>query len=253
MTEQHPRRAWRFVGGYLLLSCLFAAAVLVLCWCAQRWIGILPEAADADTPVQEKPCIILDAGHGGEDGGAVGVTGLLEKNVNLRLAELLCGQLKLAGIPTVMTRTEDRMLYDPTADYRGRKKMLDLRARLDIVKETPGAVLVSIHQNFFGQSQYSGLQVYYSPHAPDSLRLAELVQGAAQRWLQPRNSRSVKAADSSIYLLHRCESPAILVECGFLSNPEECARLADDTYLRELSTMLFAAICEYLSAESSGA
>ena len=253
MTDHLQRHARRFVVGYLLLSLVFAAAVLGLWWLAQKGIAHLPESADADTPAFGVPCIVLDPGHGGEDGGAVGVSGLLEKNVNLRLAGLLSEQLKMAGIPVIMTRADDRMLYDPAADYHGRKKMLDLRARLDIVRDTPDAVLVSIHQNFFGQAQYSGFQVYYSPHASGSQRLAELLQDAAKRWLQPGNNRLVKAADSSIYLLHRCERPAVLVECGFLSNPEECARLADDLYLRELSTVLFAAICEYLSAERGGA
>ncbi len=255
MREIEPCRAWRFVWGYLLLSMLFAAAVLLLCWGGQRWMEQLPESAadaDSDTPAPAVPCIILDPGHGGEDGGTVGVNGLLEKAVNLQLAELLHEQLVLAGIPVIMTRTEDRMLYDPNADYQGRKKMLDLRARLDIVRDTPDAVLLSIHQNAFSQPQYSGLQVYYSPNHPDSAHLAELVQQASRRWLQPDNAREIKAADSSIYLLHRSERPAVLVECGFLSNPEECARLSDNEYLGQLSTMIFCAVCEYLQGNPAG-
>lgn len=249
MEMTTTRTAVRFVCFYLLLSFLFAALTLGLWWGARIWIGQLPTgAADADSSAGASlPCIVLDPGHGGEDGGTVGVNGLLEKTVNLRLAQLLYDQLTLAGLPVIMTRTDDRMLYDPNADYRGHKKMLDLRARLDIVRDTPDAVLLSIHQNAFSQAKYSGLQVYYSPNHPDSARLAELVQSAARRWLQPDNNRKTKAAGSSIYLLARSERPAVLVECGFLSNPDECALLGDDAYLRQLSTVLFAAVCEYLA------
>lgn len=256
MRVTETRSAGRFVWFYLLLSMLFAAATLALWWGAQYWIGQLPAGAanaDSDSAPIELPCIILDPGHGGEDGGTVGVDGLLEKNVNLHLAQLLYDQLTLAGVPVIMTRTDDRMLYDPAADYRGHKKMLDLRARLDIVRDTPDSVLLSIHQNAFGQAKYSGLQVYYSPHHPDSARLAELVQSAARQHLQPDNTRKTKPADSSIYLLDRSERPAVLVECGFLSNPEECAKLGDDAYLGQLSTVLFTAVCEYLADSGAGA
>ena len=197
-------------------------------------------------------CIVIDAGHGGEDGGAVGVDGLLEKTVNLQIAEMLRDQLTVAGIENVMTREDDRLLYDRTVDYRGRKKMLDLRARLNIVEDTPEAVLVSIHLNAFSEAEYSGLQVYYSPHHEGSLRLAELIQDAARTQLQPENTRKIKAADSGIYLLNRSTRPAVLVECGFLSNPDECAKLGDTGYIGELSTVLFGAICDYLSESGDG-
>ena len=110
----------------------------------------------------EFPTVIIDAGHGGEDGGAVGVGGVLEKDINLNIARALYDSLSAKGINCVMTRTEDILLYDPTSDYHGRKKVLDLAARLKIAKETPNSVFVSIHMNSFPQTQYSGLQVYYS-------------------------------------------------------------------------------------------
>lgn len=256
MRNTETRTAGRFVWFYLLLSLLFAAATLALWWGAQHWIGRLSTGtadADSDTDTVQLPCIILDPGHGGEDGGAVGVDGLLEKTVNLQLAKLLYDQLTLAGIPVIMTRTDDRLLYDPTADYRGHKKMLDLRARLDIVRDTPDAVLLSIHQNAFSQAKYSGLQVYYSPHHPDSARLADLLQSSTRQWLQSDNTRKTKPADSSIYLLDRSDRPAVLVECGFLSNPDECAKLGDAAYLGQLSTVLFVAVCEYLAEADAGA
>lgn len=259
MRDNARRGAMRFTVGYVLLSLAFAAATLLLLAAALFGIARLPEkaggAADADSGAVDEMrlCFVIDAGHGGEDGGAVGVDGLLEKTVNLKIAQMLYDQLTLAGIPAIMTRTDDRMLYDPASDYRGHKKMLDLRARLDAVKQTPGAVLVSIHLNSFPQQQYSGLQVYYSLNHPDSAVLAELVQTAARQFLQPENDRKTKAAGSNIYLLNRSERPAVLIECGFLSNPGECAKLHEESYLGELSTMIFTAVCDYLGQATAGA
>ena len=256
MQKKMAQSGGRFAIEYLLLSVAFAVATLILLWVALYGIARLSdEAADTGSEGIEAPefCIVLDAGHGGEDGGAVGVDGLLEKTVNLQIAEMLRDQLTLAEIPVLMTRSDDRLLYDPQADYQGRKKMLDLRARLDIVRNTPGAVLISIHLNAFTQSKYSGLQVYYSENHPNSRQLAERIQEAVHRYLQPDNNRKTKPADSSIYLLNRSEQPAVLVECGFLSNPDECARLGDAGYIGELSTVLFGAICDYLTTCNGGA
>lgn len=244
MTD--TRRALVSVALYLALSLLAAAATLGLCFLAVLGIERLPAIpADAEQAAHA-PILVIDAGHGGEDGGASGANGLCEKDVNLRIAEALRDQLTLAGIKVVMTRTDDRLLYDPTVDYHGRKKMLDLRARLDIMRETPNAVFVSIHQNAFPQTQYHGLQVYCSPNTAESARLGELIRTHALA-LDPENHRKCKTADSAIYLLHRAECPAVLVECGFLSNPDECARLGDTAYLGELATAMLCAIGEYLA------
>ncbi len=255
MKKHTSCSAWRFVVGYILLSAAFAIAALLL-WFAALYgsekISSAVSAADYNGEALGEICIVIDAGHGGEDGGAVGVDGLLEKTVNLQIAEMLRDQLTVAGIQNVMTRSDDRLLYDRSVDYRGRKKMLDLRARLDIVENTPGSVLVSIHLNAFSESKYSGLQVYYSPHHEGSRHLAELIQTAARCHLQPENTRKIKAADSGIYLLNRSERPAVLIECGFLSNPDECTKLGDPAYLGELSTVLFGAICDYLSEVGDG-
>ncbi len=255
MKKTSSYSAGRFTVGYILLSLAFALATLLLWAIALYGVGTLPTQttdADSDGYVQEEVCIVIDAGHGGEDGGAVGVDGLAEKTVNLQIARMLHEQLTVAGIPSVMTRSDDRLLYDPNADYHGRKKMLDLRARLDILEQTPDSVFVSIHLNAFPEPQYSGLQVYYSPNHTDSIRLAERIQRLTQNQLQPENKRKIKAADSGIYLLNRSMRPAVLVECGFLSNPEECAKLRDQSYIGELSTLLFGAICDYLSEGGDG-
>lgn len=240
----------KFTVGYLIFTVFFVVCTLILLYCAGAAQDSAAEKeADADSVIM--PCIVLDAGHGGEDGGAVGVDGLLEKTVNLKVAEAMKDMFKLAGISVVMTRTEDVMLNDPDAAIGGKKKMTDLRSRLKIAQNTPEGVLVSIHMNSFSQAKYRGLQVYYSPNHADSAVLAQTVQDAARTHLQPDNQRKIKPADSSIYLLAHCDRPAVLIECGFLSNPEECALLGKAEYLGELSTVIFAAICDYLNVGES--
>lgn len=196
------------------------------------------------------PTIIIDAGHGGEDGGAVGVNGVYEKDINLHIAKLLDQMLRAAGYPTLMTRTEDILLYDRNEDYEGRKKVLDLAARLAVTKEQETAIFVSIHMNSFPQAQYRGLQVYHSPNDSRSIDLANQIQTLTRSLLMPQNDRSIKPSGGRIYLLDRCTIPAVMVECGFLSNPAECELLSTEAYQRKLAVTLFAAITEYLAKEN---
>lgn len=200
-----------------------------------------------DISPQPYPTVIIDAGHGGEDGGAVGEDGTAEKDINLDVAANLRDLLSSCGINVIMTRTEDVLLYDRSVDYMGRKKILDLRARMRIAEENPGAIFVSIHMNSFPLTQYHGLQVWCAPDSPDSLALASSVQSAVRESLQPDNDRRVKTAGSNIYLIHENPNTAILIECGFLSNPEECRRLSDENYRKELSFLIFSAIIEHLN------
>lgn len=240
----------KFTVGYLIFTAIFVLSILILLYFAgYAEDSTAGREADADSVIS--PCIVLDAGHGGEDGGAVGGDGLLEKTVNLKVAKALEDMFKLAGIPVVMTRTEDIMLNDPDAAIAGKRKMTDLRSRLKIAQNTPEGILVSIHMNSFSQAKYRGLQVYYSKNNEDSAALARTVQDGVRIHLQPDNQREIKPADSSIYLLDHCERPAVLIECGFLSNPDECALLGQEEYLGELSTVLFASICDYLAAGES--
>lgn len=196
------------------------------------------------------PLIIIDAGHGGEDGGAVGTGGVLEKDLNLDIALTLGDMLSANGVPVFLTRDEDIMLYDKNSDYRGRKKVLDLQARLKISLEHPGALFVSIHMNSFPQKQYSGLQVYYSKNNPRSRELAEIIQSTVREALQPENRRETKGAGSNIYLLHEMEGVSVMVECGFISNEAECAKLATPDYRQQLALALFCAIMEHIGSMS---
>lgn len=187
---------------------------------------------------------VIDAGHGGIDGGAVTADGTPEKELNLAVASRLSSLMRIAGADVIMTRTDDRMLVSD--DVKQKRKMHDLKNRLAIVNDASeksgGAVLISIHMNKFSSPKYSGLQVWYSGNVPESKNLAEAVQSAAKTYLAPDNNRTVKEATSAIYLLDRAQVPAILIECGFLSNEEECARLKTAEYQTALAAVIFAAV-----------
>ena len=157
--------------------------------------------------------------------------------------------IEAAGIPVVMTRTEDILLYDRGVNYQGRKKALDLAARQLIAErvacETSAAggtsLFISIHMNAFPAPQYSGMQVWYGVGDPASKEVADAIQ-AASLSLMPSNRRKTKAAGSSIYLLEHIRTPAVLVECGFLSNPEEAERLSTEAYQYALAAAIFAGV-----------
>lgn len=237
---------------YILFSLILSMTLIILISVSLR----LSIRKDADVSNPElidpsRPIVIIDAGHGGEDGGAVGKNGVYEKDLNLLIAADLRDMLSAEGIETVMTRETDIMLYDKTVNYKGRKKMLDLAARLKIAESYENCIFVSIHMNSFPEERYSGLQVYYSPNHTDSAILAESIQNSVSAYLQPENSRSVKKAGSNIYLLDRISSPAVLIECGFISNYEECELLSSKEYRQKLTLLIFCGICEYISQDNS--
>lgn len=223
----------------------FAAVLLIT---ALLLSGVFTSASPtaAEGTVQRKlTCVVIDAGHGGEDGGAVSAEGLYEKDINLAVAFALRDLLEMNGVSVVMTRDEDILLYDRNVDYQGRKKVLDLAARKTIADGYEDCLFISIHMNAFPQTQYSGTQVWYGVKDPLSQSIAADIQKNALL-LQPENHRKIKAAGSNIYLLDKITSPCVLVECGFLSNPQEAARLADTDYQQALATVIFSAVAPYL-------
>ena len=190
--------------------------------------------------------VILDAGHGGEDGGAVGNGNTYEKNLNLAITLKIGKLLEDSGINVVYTRTEDILLYDRNVDYTNRKKALDLAARVKIAEEIPNSIFISIHMNSFPKTQYKGLQVYYSKNHPNSKTLALAIQSAIKNDLQPDNTRKITEATSRIFLLDRIEQPAVLIECGFLSNHEECRLLSTEIYQNQLAEIICEEIEKYV-------
>ena len=189
--------------------------------------------------------LILDAGHGGEDAGAIGVNGVYEKDLNLQIAYRLAALAEEAGYSVLMTRTDDRLLYKEEENIKGHRKEYDLKNRLEISEQYPTGILISIHMNSFSSSRYSGLQVWYA-ETEGSMALAQSIQGEVKKQLQPDNHRAIKAAGSSMYLLYHSTHAAVLIECGFLSHEQECALLTTENYQKELSYAIFCGIMEYV-------
>ncbi len=186
--------------------------------------------------------IIIDAGHGGEDGGAISSDGTKEKDLNLSVALNLGKLLESEGYSVLYTRTDDTMLY---TDSTRNKKMQDLMNRLNIAKENENAVFISIHMNKFSQEKYSGLQVFFSDNNKQSENLANIIQSNTQKFQQNENTRETKVAGSNIYLLHNIKNPAVLVECGFLSNKNECEKLKNETYRKEIALVIYSSVIEF--------
>ena len=199
---------------------------------------------EANNEPSEK-VIILDAGHGGEDSGAVGAGGVLEKNLNLEIANAIRLALEEKGFTVIMTRTEDKMLYSEEENVKGMRKLSDLKNRVKIAENYPNALFISIHMNSFGASKYSGLQVYYSEDDNGSMALANSIQSSVKDKLQPDNNRVTKCG-KELYLLERSPVTTVLVECGFLSNAEECKKLSEKEYQNQLSFAIVCGIIEYI-------
>ncbi len=184
---------------------------------------------------------ILDAGHGGEDGGAISLTGTTESQINLEITLKLEQLLALYGHCPVLVRTEDISIYDPGNETLHDKKVSDIQNRVSLVESTENGVLISIHQNSYPDSQYSGFQTFYAP-TDNSQELANSVQNSLKSSLNPDNSRETKQIYDSVYLLNHISRPGILVECGFLTNPEEAAKLETDSYQIQLAACVLAGI-----------
>ncbi len=157
----------------------------------------------------------------------------MEKHVNLAVSLLLRDMLTVCGVPIVMTRTTDVGLIDGTEDTIRQKKVADLQTRLALYNQAD--LVISVHQNHFSVAKYNGTQTFYSPNHPDSQRLAACIQTAVRECIQPDNDREIKPSSDGIFLLHHTTTPTALVECGFLSNPEEQQRLLSETYRQQLA------------------
>ncbi len=239
-------------GDFLNIKALwatfkFAVFTVLLILCALLLHGLSHEIDVRTAAACPAPTVVIDPGHGGEDGGAVGINGCIEKELNLDIALILRDLLTASGVKVKMTRTEDIMLYD--ADTPGKKKLQDLKKRVEIGEENEESLTVSIHMNTYPSPKYSGTQVYYSPNHPDSKALAERVQGHIREYLQPANSRQIKESTSAIYLLHNIKNPAVLIECGFISNQAEAELLCRDDYRHKVALTIYSALIDHLNKE----
>lgn len=228
----------------------------------ENWIGLLPFyllvvvlllgaaqlGSDAVTaisnslPLQNNHTIIIDAGHGGVDGGATSCTGVLESQLNLEIALRLEDLLHLLGHRTLMIRRDDISVYTE-GESIAQKKISDLKERVRIVNSTENAILISIHQNTFSDNRYGGAQVFYGNTA-ESKELAQMLQNSLVTALNSGSKRQCKKA-TGVYLMKQIEKTGVLIECGFLSNPTEEALLRSGTYQMQLCCVIASAISNF--------
>lgn len=194
--------------------------------------------------------IIIDAGHGGEDGGAVSDGGIVEKDINLDISLKLHKLIKLSDFKSVLIRDSDRLMYEEGQENH--KKASDITNRINTAKSFENSIFISIHQNKFPIKKYSGLQVYYSKNNTNSEVLGKTIQSNVKNLLQSENNRQIKKADKNIRILDSINSPAVLVECGFLSNDREAELLNTEEYRSKIAYLIYCSIIQYLDKSKDG-
>lgn len=230
--------------NFILFGILFSIFGLL---CAGSYYVSTHITVDTSLNNPEFQTVIIDAGHGGVDGGTSAADGTVEKDLNLQIALKLDTMLKSMGVETILVRDSDISIHDESAKTIRQKKVSDLKNRLALINNTEDSVFVSIHQNHFGKSKYRGTQIFYSKNNPMSLRLAECIRMPVVTYLQPENTREIKQSGSEIYLLNNAQSPSVMVECGFLSNEEDTKLLKDEKYQQKLAFIISLGIIDYFA------
>ena len=208
----------------------------------------LPSTVPASISGDEEPqVIILDAGHGGMDGGCSSAKGDVEKNINLAILLDLRELLEMSGCEVIVTRDTDTSIHDAGIEGIANQKSADMDNRLAIFNSCEDAICISIHQNQFTDPKYSGAQMFYSDTHPESGKLAQTIQNQFVSFLQPENTREIKLCGKELFLCYYSENPTVMVECGFLSNPDEAALLVTEDYQQKVAFTIYAALMEYLA------
>lgn len=224
---------------WLVFYCFTIVAVLAAAEWGSRTVTAIADSA----PIPREHCIIIDPGHGGEDGGATSCTGIVESVYNLDISLRLNDLFHLLGYETKIIRTTDISVYTK-GETIAQKKVSDLKERVRIANEAENALLLSIHQNNYPDSRYSGIQVFYAQSEGSEL-LAKQLQSSLLSNLHPKTNRDARKS-SGVYLMEHIRCPGVLIECGFLSNPEEEAKLRDSTYQKKMCCVIAATVSEYL-------
>lgn len=220
----------------MIMSCLLVVSMLVVGREAADYVG------SSKLQVREK-CVVIDAGHGGEDPGKVGINGALEKDINLEIAHLVKQYLEENDIKVVMTRETEAGLNDPDASN---KKVQDMKKRIALIEEAAPALTVSIHQNSYPEEYVKGAQVFYYTGSTEGEKLADYIQKQLIKKADPDNTRQIKANDS-YYLLKKTGTPIVIVECGFLSNQEEAELLCTSEYQEKVAWAIHLGILQFLN------
>jgi N-acetylmuramoyl-L-alanine amidase len=192
-----------------------------------------------------KPCIVLDAGHGGSDPGKVGINDALEKDINLAIVYKLKTLFENKGYEVVLTRTDDKVLAEESSQN---VKVEDLRNRVALIADTMPVMTICVHQNSFTDESVSGPQVFFFDQSAEGEAIAATLQESLNAVLEPETPR-VSKSNNDYYILKKTPTPTVIVECGFLSNAEEAAKLIDDAYQQKVARAIFQGACEYLEKD----
>ena len=233
--ERDSKQSFAAAGVFILL-------VMGIVFFTQPVRGTVGNAMQQEP---EGPCVVIDAGHGGDDPGKIGINGAKEKDVNLSIARRVKAYLEKEDIRVIMTRETEDGLYDADASH---KKVQDMKRRIAIIEETAPDLTVSIHQNSYPEEYVHGAQVFYYEGSVEGQELADKIQKRLIEGADPGNKRQIKA-NSSYYLLKKTKIPIVIVECGFLSNRTEAEALCSDEYQDRIAWEITLGILQYLNAQ----
>lgn len=229
---------------YRKAETLMAVLLLTFVYLISRRAGMMVSGQNV-VAGWKQPVVVIDSGHGGNDPGKIGVDGSLEKDINLQIAKKLKAYLEASDVKVVMTREDDRGLYQ---ESDRNKKMADMKNRCALITETASDLIVSIHQNSYHEESVYGGQVFYYKSSEKGKRLAELLQKRFDYVLGEKNRRLAKP-NGNYYLLLHVKEPIVIVECGFLSNWNEAAALKADEYQERMAWTIHMGIMEYLNTQ----
>lgn len=223
--------------------------IIVLVLCIISTVGIVTEKSmqTSSQKILDRQTIIIDAGHGGFDGGAVAFDGTSEKDINLHISLCLANMLRVLGFDVVLTREVDTGTDSTDSQKIASRKKSDLKNRLALMEKYPNSYFLSVHLNKFTTTAANGAQVFYSKNFEESKDIALCVQKSIVSMLQPTNTRVIKQGTSATYLLHNANVPAIIVECGFLSNSSELLKLKDKDYQQQMAFAIFSGVVDYFN------
>lgn len=230
----------------LRLTFIIIACFVTLAVCARLTEHALPTSSEPS----DKPVIVLDAGHGGLDSGAVGKAGTLEKDVNLSVVLTLRDMFRMSGFEVVLTRDKDISIYDDGIVGIRNQKLNDMDNRLKIIQSYPDSIFLCVHQNNYTDPQYFGGQMFYNNNHPDNRTLAQIMQNRFAI-LQEGNDREIKLSGDELFLLKTNKNPSLMIECGFLSNPEEEQKLSTWEYQQKVAFTIYSGVMEYLDTVES--
>ena len=233
----------------MIISAVFVCSISIL------YLRSEPESDELLVSASINPfgteTVVIDAGHGGEDGGAVSISGAIESQLNLSIAQRLDLIFGLFGVNSILLRNSDISLHSSDAETIREKKVSDLHNRVKMIESFDDPVVISIHQNTFTDSKYHGALVFYA-NGELSLPFAQITQDVLRKYLDPKNTRKPTAVPTTVYLMNHITCKAILVECGFLSNPEEDIRLQSSQYQTKLAASLAGAYIQYKQITQEG-